>query len=165
MNEAVLGGWYDAGDHVKFGLPMAFSASMLGWAIYEYGDAIQAAGQLDDLERNLRFVQNNLNYWTVGTQQGERISYTPGGLAWLDHWGCLRYANSAAFCAFIFADMISDSSLKTRYRSFAERQVNYALGDNPQSSSYICGYGENPPIRPHHRTSHGSWCDQQTTPP
>jgi len=31
MNDEVLGGWYDAGDHVKFNLPMAYSAAMLGW--------------------------------------------------------------------------------------------------------------------------------------
>ncbi|KAL8529770.1 hypothetical protein ACS0TY_006995 [Phlomoides rotata] len=27
----LVGGYYDAGDHVKFGLPMAFSATMLSW--------------------------------------------------------------------------------------------------------------------------------------
>jgi endoglucanase len=30
MNDYVLGGWYDAGDHVKFGLPMSATAAMLG---------------------------------------------------------------------------------------------------------------------------------------
>jgi len=29
MNDEVLGGWYDAGDHVKFNLPMAYSAQCL----------------------------------------------------------------------------------------------------------------------------------------
>jgi len=45
MNDEVLGGWYDAGDHVKFNLPMAYSAAMLGWALYEYGDDIEASGR------------------------------------------------------------------------------------------------------------------------
>ena len=31
MHDPVLGGWYDAGDHVKFNLPMSYSASMLAW--------------------------------------------------------------------------------------------------------------------------------------
>jgi len=26
----LTGGWYDAGDHVKFNLPMSYSAAMLG---------------------------------------------------------------------------------------------------------------------------------------
>ena len=29
----VSGGYYDAGDHVKFGLPQAYTASTLGWAL------------------------------------------------------------------------------------------------------------------------------------
>lgn len=38
MTDEVLGGWYDAGDHVKFNLPMSYSASMLAWGIYQYPD-------------------------------------------------------------------------------------------------------------------------------
>jgi hypothetical protein len=30
------GGFHDAGDHVKFGLPQGFSAAVLGWSLYEY---------------------------------------------------------------------------------------------------------------------------------
>ena len=32
----MLGGYYDAGDHVKFGLPMAFSVTMLSWAAIDF---------------------------------------------------------------------------------------------------------------------------------
>jgi len=35
----LTGGWYDAGDHVKFGFPMASSATMLAWGLLEYRDA------------------------------------------------------------------------------------------------------------------------------
>src|ERR687897_849915 len=35
----LTGGWYDAGDHVKFGLPMAASATMLAWGIVDYRNA------------------------------------------------------------------------------------------------------------------------------
>ena len=34
------GGYHDAGDHVKFNLPMAFTASMISWADYEYGASV-----------------------------------------------------------------------------------------------------------------------------
>src|SRR3954447_19153713 len=49
----LTGGWYDAGDHVKFGLPMAFSATMLAWGAVEYRDAYAGSGQLNALLDNL----------------------------------------------------------------------------------------------------------------
>ncbi|KAL5208628.1 hypothetical protein ABZP36_033063 [Zizania latifolia] len=42
----LVGGYYDAGDHVKFGLPMAFTITMLSWGVLEYGGEIAAAGEL-----------------------------------------------------------------------------------------------------------------------
>lgn len=43
----LVGGYYDAGDHVKFGLPMAFTVTMLSWGIIEFGDHIAKAGELE----------------------------------------------------------------------------------------------------------------------
>lgn len=43
----LVGGYYDAGDHVKFGLPMAFTVTMLSWSVIEYGDHIAGAGELE----------------------------------------------------------------------------------------------------------------------
>ncbi len=109
-------------------------------------------------------VQHWLDFWTVGTASGERVTYTPGGLAWLDQWGSLRYAATTAFVALVYGDGLSDEQLKRRYHDFALRQVNYILGDNPRHSSYLVGFGANPPTRPHHRTSHGSWLDSLSNP-
>jgi endoglucanase len=96
-----------------------------------------------------------LDYWTIGNSSGQ-IQYTPGGLAWLSTWGSLRYAANTAFLAMVYVDRVGDAP-DGRYLAFAEKQINYALGDNPRSSSYVCGFGTNPPLRPHHRTAHGSW--------
>src|SRR5687767_2047313 len=52
----LTGGWYDAGDHVKFGLPMAASATMLGWSIVENRDGYVDSGQLDEALANLRWA-------------------------------------------------------------------------------------------------------------
>lgn len=43
------GGYFDAGDHVKFGQPMAASVNMLAWGGVEYKQAYQQSGQLDEL--------------------------------------------------------------------------------------------------------------------
>jgi endoglucanase len=40
----LTGGYHDAGDHVKFGLPQTYSAALLGWTMYEYKSTIDAAG-------------------------------------------------------------------------------------------------------------------------
>jgi hypothetical protein len=37
LNDNPIGGYYDAGDHVKFGLPLAYAITTLSWAGYEYG--------------------------------------------------------------------------------------------------------------------------------
>ncbi|KAK1419152.1 hypothetical protein QVD17_28311 [Tagetes erecta] len=42
----LVGGYYDAGDNVKFGLPMAFTVTMMSWSILEYGDQMSASGEL-----------------------------------------------------------------------------------------------------------------------
>ncbi len=343
MSDDVTGGWYDAGDHVKFNLPMAYSASMLAWGMYQYSDGIKQAGQYEIYRNNLEFVLDYLvncdrgsdvvyqigdgeqdhKWWgsaeLVELEMGKRNSYTckascvtgemaaalaagsaalkdskkskeylkkaehyfdiawktksdddytkaagfydswsgfwdelfwasnwlyiatgnkdylkkaesclpelgkenqsdelkftwgmcwddvmqgamllyaintdrkdikervakhldywslpegtdgksvqraPGGLAWLDSWGCLRYATTAGFLAAVASDTIfsSDKSKVKQYTEFYESQINYALGDNPDNRSYVVGFGNNPPEHPHHRTSQGAWDDMK----
>lgn len=46
MQVDLVGGYYDAGDNVKFGLPMAFTVTMMSWSIIEYGKQMAASGEL-----------------------------------------------------------------------------------------------------------------------
>jgi hypothetical protein len=71
---------------------------------------------------------------------------------------------NTALQAFIYADFTTDAALKQRYHDFAVRQVDYALGDNPDKHSFVIGFGVNPPTKPHHRSAHGSWSDAMTVP-
>lgn len=53
-------GMFDAGDHMKFGFPMAFTATVLSWSILEYGDHMKAANQLDAAQDSLKWITDFL---------------------------------------------------------------------------------------------------------
>ncbi len=107
-----------------------------------------------------------LDFWTIG-YQGRRITYTPGGLAFLVKWGSLTLSANTSFVAFIYSDWLKSQgeiAKAERYFDFGVSQVNYILGQNPSQRSYIIGYGENYPQNPHHRTAHGSWLNNMSQP-
>ncbi|MBQ3567121.1 MAG: glycoside hydrolase family 9 protein [Oscillospiraceae bacterium] len=74
MNDFVTGGWYDAGDHVKFNLPMAYSASMLAWGLYQYPDGIEKCGEMTNYVNNLTFVMDYL----AACDLGDEVVYQVG---------------------------------------------------------------------------------------
>lgn len=53
-------GMYDAGDHMKFGFPMAYTATILSWAILEYGDQMKAVNQLEPALNSLKWITDYL---------------------------------------------------------------------------------------------------------
>jgi hypothetical protein len=122
------------------------------WDDKKYGTAILLA-QLTGKPEYAGIVNRWLGFWTGGGS-GNHIQTTPGGLAWLDQWGSLRYAANTAFLALIWAQT-PDAGDAERDRQFAIRQIRYILGDNPRHSSYVVGFGANPPVRPHHRAASG----------
>ena len=124
----------------------------LSWDDKSYGCYILMA-MLDGGAAYRADAERWLDFWTVGVN-GQSVTRTPGGLAWLDQWGTLRYAANTAFCALVYADHVSDPG--NRYSDFAKSQIRYMLGANPAGRSYVCGFGVNPPVNPHHRNAHGS---------
>lgn len=53
-------GMYDAGDHMKFGFPMAYTATVLSWAILEYGDQMKVVDQLEPAQDSLKWITDYL---------------------------------------------------------------------------------------------------------
>lgn len=136
----------------------------IAWDDKSYGAYVLLAMETGD-QRYVDDANRWLDYWTTGVN-GQTVPYSPGGQAVLDSWGSLRYAANTAFAALVYSDWLAatDEERARTYREFGERQINYALGDNPRQSSYVVGFGNNPPREPHHRTAHGSWTDQLTFP-
>ena len=132
------------------------------WDDKAYGSYVLLA-KITGKEKYTQDAERWLDYWT-DTKQSEKIYYTPGGLAWLNEWGSLRYSSNTAFLAFIYGDWVKTPGKQEQYHSFAEKQINYILGANPQQRSYVVGFGNNYPTQPHHRTSHGSWANSPTIP-
>uniref|UniRef100_M8BL27 cellulase n=1 Tax=Aegilops tauschii TaxID=37682 RepID=M8BL27_AEGTA len=74
-------GMYDAGDHIKFGFPLAFTATMLSWSVLEYGGAMEAAKQRDSALDALRWIMDYLvnahpadDVLYIQTQKARQIS-------------------------------------------------------------------------------------------
>jgi len=120
------------------------------WDDKKYG-AILKLAQITGKKVYVEWVEKYLDYW----MKGGGISYTPGGLPYLDSWGVLRYASATAFLAKIWADYtnVGTASKKATYKNFANSVVNYILGSNPANISYVIGYGSRWPQQPHHRAA------------
>jgi len=107
-----------------------------------------------------------LDFWTVG-YQGEKITYSPGGLAYLVEWASAVLSANTSFVGFIYSDWLKSQGeidKAQRYFDFGVNQINYILGKNPAQRSYQVGYGANSPRNPHHRTAHGSWLNNMSDP-
>lgn len=78
-------------------------------------------------------------------------TYTPEGLVHLDTWGANRHAANVAFLSLWAAKNGLDASTN---RAWAQGQIDQLLGANSRHQrSFVVGYGVNPPVRPHHRSS------------
>lgn len=47
LKENLSKGYFDAGDHVKFTFPMAFSMTLLSWGLLQYWETYESIGELD----------------------------------------------------------------------------------------------------------------------
>ncbi len=131
------------------------------WDDVHYGAELMLA-KLTGLDVYRTAIEQSLQFWTTG-YNGLKVTYTPGGLAWLSQWGCLRYAMSEAFLAFVYCDWTNAATSNlSAYKSFAESQVNYVLGATGRS--FEIGFGTNYPLHPHHRTAQGSWAGDMNIP-
>ncbi|KAK6176878.1 hypothetical protein SNE40_015093 [Patella caerulea] len=100
-------------------------------------------------------VEETFTYW----MPGGTIKYTPKGLAWRLQWGSLRYASNMALVALMAAEAGINPE---KYRAWAMSQIHYALGDT--GFSYVIGFGDKYPLRPHHRSASCPWSPAPCSP-
>uniref|UniRef100_A0A1J3J794 Endoglucanase n=1 Tax=Noccaea caerulescens TaxID=107243 RepID=A0A1J3J794_NOCCA len=74
-------GLYDAGDHIKFGFPMAFTATILSWSILEYGDQMDAVNQLASAKESLRWTTD----FFIKAHPSDNVLYIQVGDPKVDH--------------------------------------------------------------------------------
>lgn len=71
----LTGGWHDAGDHVKFGLPGSYSASTVGWGYYEFRDAYEELGLQKHVEDELRWINDYFMKATFLDEDDNVVAY------------------------------------------------------------------------------------------
>ncbi|SFR81852.1 glycoside hydrolase family 9 protein [Anaeromicropila populeti] len=71
----VSGGFHDAGDHVKFGMPEAYSGSTLGWGFYEFREQYEATGQAEHAKTLLKYFNDYFMKCTYLDETGKAIAF------------------------------------------------------------------------------------------
>jgi hypothetical protein len=141
----------------------------LSWDDKTYGCYVLLA-KITNKEKYHADARRWLDWWSHGYavrkaggsswSSEEGVTYTPGGLAWVRQWGPIRYAANTAFAAFVYSDLKDvPVQKKELYYNWAKSQIDYALGKNEHNRSFVCGFGVNPPTKPHHRSMHGPYLD------
>lgn len=125
MDDFITGGWYDAGDHVKFNLPMAYSASMIAWGLYQYPEGIEKCGEMTNYVNNLTFA---LDYFAA-CDLGDEVVYQVGN-GQDDHswWGPAELVEYG----------MKDQNINNERPYYAGRKCSAALGE--MAAALASGY-------------------------
>lgn len=125
MDDFITGGWYDAGDHVKFNLPMAYSASMIAWGLYQYPEGIEKCGEMTNYVNNLTFA---LDYFAA-CDLGDEVVYQVGN-GQDDHswWGPVELVEYG----------MKDQNINNERPYYAGRKCSAALGE--MAAALASGY-------------------------
>ena len=119
---------------------------------------------------NLAILTNEDEVWAqldifVDSQFVNRQQTTTAGYPYVNSWGSNRYAANLAMIGALAVkkhnEMNRAWSSTAGYNVLDDEQVlrkskyvaNYVLGTNPLSQSYVVGYGDNYPVRPHHKAA------------
>ncbi|CAH1784665.1 unnamed protein product [Owenia fusiformis] len=130
----LTGGWYDAGDHVKFGFPMAWSATTLIWGMIEF-----ESGYGTEIDNALDQVKWALDYFlkcNVMDSNGQTIKFygqIGNGQADHNYWGPAEAMTMARPIAYLStsspgSDLAAETAaaLAAGYILFKDSDLTYA---------------------------------------
>lgn len=60
FKRSLVGGFYDAGDAIKFNFPSSFAMTMLSWSVIEYSAKYQAVGELGHVREIIKWGSDYL---------------------------------------------------------------------------------------------------------
>ena len=132
----VSGGFHDAGDHVKFGMPENYTAATLGWGYYEFRKSYSKLGQDNHIETILRYFNDYLMKCTFRDKTGKVIAHCyQVGDGNIDHayWQSPEVDEMARPAFFLTADkpqtdyvVSAAASLAINYLNFKSTDPDYA---------------------------------------
>lgn len=100
------------------------------------------------------FFKEEFKSWAQNWLTGSGgINITDAGFAVRAEWASAPLALGTSYLLQWYNDFVEQNQ---QYSTFAQQQLNYLLGKNPGGFSYVIGFGEKYPQRPHHRGSAGS---------
>ncbi|XVF01790.1 hypothetical protein REPUB_Repub04eG0119700 [Reevesia pubescens] len=137
-----------------------------------------AMAGIDGAEKWCIYFNTKADYFACACLQKNddyNVHLTPGGLMYVREWNNLQYASAAAFVMAVYSNYLSVANAKLtcpdgqiqphEVLNFAKSQrfdrftywlialADYILGKNPESMSYLVGYGPKYPIHVHHRSA------------
>ncbi|OPZ88925.1 MAG: Endoglucanase 1 precursor [Firmicutes bacterium ADurb.Bin419] len=80
----LTGGFHDCGDHIKFGITNGYSASILGWSLYEFKEAFDASGNTTKMLSTLKYFTD---YFMRCRESATKYYYHVGDPSDHDYWG------------------------------------------------------------------------------
>ncbi|KAF9590101.1 hypothetical protein IFM89_030849 [Coptis chinensis] len=166
----------DREDYLKYVINNANGFGGIGWAITEFSWDVKYAG-VQILASKFLMDGKNMEHSDILEQYRSKAEYylcaclnknnesnvdrSPGGLLYVRQWNNMQYVSTAAFLLTIYSDYLKSANQKLHCKEgivdaqemliFAKSQVDYILGSNPMSTSYLVGFGSKYPKRVHHR--------------
>ncbi|KAJ4730096.1 Endoglucanase [Melia azedarach] len=166
----------DNDNYLQYVINNAHSFGGIGWAITEFSWDVKYAGlqvmasmllaeeQHKKHSHILDKYRSKAEYYIcscLNKNNGSNVERTPGGLLYIRQWNNMQYVSTASFLLTVYSDFLLDTNQNLNcdgemvdhqeILSFSKSQVDYILGSNPMSMSYLVGFGPKYPTRVHHR--------------